>query len=862
MKKNLLLIAAFIAFFVVDAMAKHINEDMAKRVGQTFLAAKPEFATSLELHIVYKALGDAGSQPYSVQTPLFYVFNTNTRGFVIVAADDNALPILGYSCLETFDAYNMPQNVQKWLEAYKNEIHYIINNEIEATADIQAQWEAYSHNRTPQSIGRNTNSVSPLVQTRWSQSPYYNALCPSSSVTGCVATAMAQVMKYWDFPTRGTGFHSYNHPTYGTLSANFGNTSYQWSSMPNSVNSSNSAVATLMYHCGVSVDMDYSPQGSGAYVIESASPTQNCAEYALKTYFGYKSTMQGVERQNYSQTQWTSLLRTELDAGRPILYAGFGAGGGHAFVCDGYDVNDYFHFNWGWGGAYDGYFWINGLNPTGTGTGGGSGGYNSNHQAIIGIEPSTGSQTQVLNMTLYDYLAPSLYNIPYNSAFSITTNIANRGTATFNGDYGAAIFDAQYNFVDFVEVLTGYTLWGGYVHGSNLVFSTNGMPSLLPGTYYVAVYYRPTGENWTAVSNYSTYTNWISIEIINTNTIELNSAITVAQGTTVQQGQAMSVNVNVKNSGTATFVGDYQANLYNTDGSFAQAIGTMTDGNGLPGGYTYSAPYLNFSANVTVAPGTYLLGIVHKSSSSSTWQLTGTGLYQNPITITVQAPALSPDVYENNDAWAQAYSLAVNFGGNTAAPNTTGSNCHTTSDNDYYKINLAQGYDYTITARLHDSYNSGNGNTYSLDALFSYSTDGNVWSSTYDDVMSNNIIMRNGGTLYIRVAPYFTGSTGTYLFQTNITRTATTVGVTETTDEAAVTLYPNPAKDFAVINCEQLAGEMATITVFNAQGQPVQTTTSNNKHVRLSLRDMPSGAYMVRIQSAKGSITKPLVVAP
>ncbi len=291
----------------------------------------------------------------------------------------------------------------KWLEGYKNEIRFIITNNILQTTEIANDWSSLINGiNYGGSLGKKAG-VTPLCQTTWDQSPYYNALCPydnsasERTVTGCVATAMAQVMKFWNFPATGTGYHSYNHDTYGTLSANFGSSTYNWTSMPNNVSSNNSAVATLMYHCGVSVDMNYgvgSTGGSGAYVISNASPVTNCTEYALKNYFGYKSTLQGVEKDNYTQTQWVNLMKTELDAGRPVIYAGFGSGGGHCFVNDGYDINSFFHFNWGWSGSYNGFFVITALNPGGVGTGGGTGGFNNNHQAVIGIEPSSGSSSK------------------------------------------------------------------------------------------------------------------------------------------------------------------------------------------------------------------------------------------------------------------------------------------------------------------------------------------------------------------------------------------------------------------------------------------------------------------------------------
>jgi PKD repeat protein len=220
----------------------------------------------------------------------------------------------------------------------------------------------------------------PLTQTTWDQSPFVNALCPSGSVTGCVATAMAQIMKYWNFPPNGTGSHSYNEQTYGTQYVDFAATTYNWPAMVTAVAGPCPDIATLMYSCGVSVDMSYSPSGSGAYVISAQSPVINCAEYAFKTYFGYDpNTVLGIEYGNYTYQAFITILKNELDNSRPMQYAGYGQGG-HTWVCDGYDVNDFFHMNWGWGGMYNSFFDLNALNP-------GSSTFNSNQQVIIGIQP-------------------------------------------------------------------------------------------------------------------------------------------------------------------------------------------------------------------------------------------------------------------------------------------------------------------------------------------------------------------------------------------------------------------------------------------------------------------------------------------
>jgi hypothetical protein len=227
-----------------------------------------------------------------------------------------------------------------------------------------------------------TASAGPLLSTEWGQSTYYNDYCPvdydgpdDHALVGCVAVAMAQVMKYYNFPETGSGSHSYSHPSYGTLSADFGSTTYDWDSMPDSLSDYDSDVAELLYHAGVSVDMDYGPSGSGASTGATAT--------ALKTYFSYDNTASYVRKSDYSGDDWAALLREEIDNNRPVIYRGYDvdAGSGHAFVCDGYSGSDYFHFNWGWYGSYqDEYFYLNDLTP-------GSHDYSDSQAAVVGIAP-------------------------------------------------------------------------------------------------------------------------------------------------------------------------------------------------------------------------------------------------------------------------------------------------------------------------------------------------------------------------------------------------------------------------------------------------------------------------------------------
>jgi hypothetical protein len=292
---------------------------------------------------------------------IYYVFNTtNNSGWIIVAADDVVIPILGYSFEGNYSNTNQPPAFTYWMNSCKDQILYVKQNNVVSDIATLTKWNQLKTNTVDQN--KSTKSVAALLTTTWDQGCYYNTLCPTDAggdcnhvYTGCVATAMAQIMRYWNYPANGVGSYSYYHSTYGTQSANFGATTYNWASMPNNVTSNNTAVATLMYHCGVSVDMDYGPTGSGAF--------SGVVPDALINYFSYQNTAQRVFLVDYTTTDWINLLKVELDAQRPVYYSGNDGVSGHAFVCDGYDNSNNFHFNWGWSGSYNGYFAIGSLNP-------------------------------------------------------------------------------------------------------------------------------------------------------------------------------------------------------------------------------------------------------------------------------------------------------------------------------------------------------------------------------------------------------------------------------------------------------------------------------------------------------------------
>ena len=372
---------ALMGLMLGTASAKPVDEATARTVAAHFYATQYDLSPeSLTPQIAYAAfpLRDGKGS-----TPGFYVVNFNDEGFVIVAGDDRVQPILAFSDEGAFVAENMPEHIRFFLDGYSEDIQHTIDNQQYADATIRQQWEALLSGDTPAQKDGDV-VVGPLLgNNRWNQTKYYNDLCPEDAsgnaaygghaALGCGALVMGQVMRYWRYPATGTGSHSYNS-SYGTLSANFGATTYRYENMPDQLTAANhpdscvEAVATLLYHCGVAVNMNYGPAAS---VCNS-----NRIVSALSTYFRYPATVQYIERGSLSSSAWLNYLKGELDEGAPFMYGGSGNYGGHVWTCDGYRDDNYFHFNWGWGGQQNGFYALTNCS---------SYGFNSNHAIIIGI---------------------------------------------------------------------------------------------------------------------------------------------------------------------------------------------------------------------------------------------------------------------------------------------------------------------------------------------------------------------------------------------------------------------------------------------------------------------------------------------
>lgn len=760
---KILYFTIFSVIFQSFLHAKQISSEQALTVGIRFLQSE-----SMSLAHTEKARFLPDTTSYA----LYYIFNDESNNaFIIISGDDAAYPIIGYSKESIFRLKDLGSNVEKWLEGYEKELRYIIQTKLPATTEITNEWNALLNGPTKSSLEGKV--VTPLLNTKWNQSPYYNNLCPydfnesKRSVTGCVATAMAQIMKYWNHPAKGVGSHSYLHEKYGTLSANYGITNYNWGNMPNQLTSSNNDVATLMYHCGVSVDMGYSPSGSYAWVITESSPIENCSEFAFKKYFDYSASSVGRQRYNYSESTWIQMLKGELDNQRPIMYEGHGSGGGHAFVCDGYDAANYFHFNWGWGGVYDGYFKINSLNPGTGGTGGGSGTFNQYQKAIFNLSPNPKNNAPTMGLEFYSALTINPSPILVSGDYTMTFNVVNKDATPFKGDIIGVLIDEEY---DIVDVTTYYTETNGlqydyhYTQARN--FSGTLSDTVLPGNYYAVILARPNGGTWEIVNN-GNFSNFVQVTITTDNNIVMYKPFAISPNI-ITENKPVSVNFDVLNVGS-DFNGDFSLDLHSAEGVWLKNIGEYNNET-LQNNYHYTNG-LTFTSNnaFDVSAGTYQLVAWSKPAGGQWEKIKSSGQNINPIKIVISKPALIADQFEINDTKVNAtripYASQQDYSYSTAY-----TSIHNTTDIDYYKVDLPAGSSYFINARAQDEFANNNGKTYSMDVMWNYSID-NLTSDSYDDVNTDGSILVEGGkTIYFTVYPFFQGKTGTYDFEVAISK--------------------------------------------------------------------------------------------
>lgn len=572
MKKNFLLLLSLMLLLSVSAIAGPRSYQQAKAIAQR-QAAMLGIEMDAEVSASAKAAPRMSvSSAVSPSATCYYVFaNGEDKGFTIVSGDDRMPEVVGYSAQGTYDPDHLPANYVGFMKAYQETVEALLKGDAQVSGGLAEarQWRAER---------AGTAAVAPLLGgIKWNQSAPYNNMCPIYSgtkraVTGCVATAMAQVMMYHQYPEKlKATIKAYNTQTYGFQIPEISSgATYDWDNMlpdysKSDYNSAQAdAVAKLMYHCGAAVKMDYGPS-SGANV----TPT------ILATYFGYDADlMQDLTRTVFTLQQWMTLIDNELKAKRPILYSGQASDGGHEFVCDGSDGNGLYHINWGWGGYQDGYFDLTILQPKKGGAGSGSAkdGYNRDCSMIIGIAPDNGK----VDKPLASY--PQIMSLNYGNDCGITWKKTTRANVSDKFQAEATTCFANQSTSDFI----GYFAYGVKMANGSIKPVSNysrqwNIPKVLPdgrtyGTYdqnptltisypfpqginVIYPIYSSDTKNWHVCSFYNNQPFIINVDATKLTPVTTPLAVTVTAEDGLYTGMTNPLTVTFTNSMDMEFNG-------------------------------------------------------------------------------------------------------------------------------------------------------------------------------------------------------------------------------------------------------------------------------------------------------------------
>lgn len=376
MKKQLFVLTLSILLYAFHLGAQSVSAETAKTAALHFFNSHSTSpATDMRLLV-----------QENTETSYFIFEPTNGEGFVMVSSQRSIAPVLGYSMTQKFNITGAPDNLKSWLNNYDQHIKIAAAGRNRVDPKMEKQWNSLTTGVSTEL--RSSRTAGPLLTTTWGQSPLYNQLCPKNSrgeqaLTGCVATAMAQIMKYWNYPTVGQGGIAVDDDNdasdgiAGVFSANISGTVYNWNNMPDVINVNQwASIAQLMRDAGISVKMNYGTTESGSHSQEVPG--------AMQRFFGYQQS-QLLDRDDFDDDEWEDMLRNSIDNGVPVYYDGTrkDASGSHshAWVCDGYNEH-FFHMNWGWDGTrQDIWFLLDFLNGKEKSP------YNYNQSAIFGIIP-------------------------------------------------------------------------------------------------------------------------------------------------------------------------------------------------------------------------------------------------------------------------------------------------------------------------------------------------------------------------------------------------------------------------------------------------------------------------------------------
>lgn len=533
-------------FATMMTWAGNVTQSEALEKAKAFINSRRAMPVQQKMRLAAKGtqISSKYATPYSSEHEHFYVFNAGTNdGYVVVSGDDRTPAILGYADKGSFDAEEMPESMKAWLQSYADQLEYLNSHPAVARAKAPA---------------KEHQAVRPLIKSTWNQGEPYNNMCPMDgskrSFTGCVATAMAQIINYYKYPAKTTAtIPAYVSESKGISVGAIGPTEIDWANMKdnykgNETQAEKNAVANLMRLCGASVEMNYTANSSWAYYYIVAD--------ALRKYFDYDKGTQHLLRDNYRASEWDSLVYNELASKRPVLYGAQATGGGHAFIIDGYDKDGLYHVNWGWGGSSDGYFLLSILDPnnnSGIGASSSTDGYSFDHEATFGIQPNTGQDPKrEVKMTTFSINTEQTAATKGSKGFHVayTTETRNQTGTAYTFDLGVGVFNKDHELcfasMQWYSDLPNSYGWDAAEHECNI-------PDLADGTYFITNISRKKGTTeWKL--NYGGETHYITATV-NGNQMILQSPSVKLEGDVqvsgnMEVGGKQTVKATIKNNGS------------------------------------------------------------------------------------------------------------------------------------------------------------------------------------------------------------------------------------------------------------------------------------------------------------------------
>lgn len=827
MKKTLIL-SLCLFFLFTESFARKRTIDQLETIVSTHFASAQAQGISRSITEIDPQLLSSSTEiladsfkSKSDTTDAFYVYGYPTGGFVIVSTDDCAKPILGYSD-GRFNRDSIPDNMRYWLSVYADEIHAASNssNAVSQSTETVSSNSSYSA------------AVSPLLKDiKWDQGAPYNNKVPDKVNTGCVATAMAQVMKYHEYPAKGVGSYSYTFEG-RTFSANFAESTYDWNNMLDDYSVVNystaeaNAVATLMYDCGVSVNMQYTKdRGSAAGLFGIVE--------ALVNYFGYDPNTQYYSRDYYYSNEWINKMKKELNEARPLLYFANDAKEtyGHAFVVDGYDTSSRMHINWGWSGALNGYFVINALTIEVEDLD-----WSSFQYFIGGLQPKTTGTSYTPQLDLMDQLTVNSSEVARSASFIVNGNMLyNCGTA-FTGSVSGALYKDN-SFVCLVG-----TVRNNATIASDKTISVSSSAFAIPsdissGDYqFYLVAKGKTSDHWEPIRMKASLRNFYNVHV---------TASTVTFSEPKLRDALDVTSVKVTNKLYEGYNGYFTMNVKNLSREFNSYLGvelvSISDTSHQV--VDYNRPFLSafsssdftFSGSVTLPAGNYKIYPV-LSYDRKTWSR----LYSEDKAETVlvypkpsghytikQASGFS--ILRSPIATKDFLEMSVNVQNTGSAP-----------------------FDRTVFVRI-STPESVNVSRYDRPVFVESATTQTINLSFPVELNVGNYrvtLYYIDGNYNVQLLSGTTDQIGTFSVSQDVT------GMEELLTDSSLKIYPTVASDHLTIDSQQ---EIQKLEVINSSGRRVDFRNAVDRDYQLPVGHLKPGLYLLRITTSEGSFVRKFI---